>query len=117
MRIDKKIPKSSVPKLLVFSDIDGTFADDKMVFNNSIDSVKLLKKSKGHLILSSSKPAKSIYSILESLHLNEPFVFENGGGVYIPRKLFNLINKRGVKLNKKYSKWEMWKYKRSVDYQ
>lgn len=76
-------------KILIFSDLDGTLLDDKTYsFEKAKDALNLIKKLKIPLILTSSKTKKEIEYYRNKLKNKDPFISENGGGIFIPKNYF-----------------------------
>lgn len=74
-------------KVLVFTDLDGTLLDDKYSFNKALPALEFLREKDIPLILCSSKTRREIESCRNRLNNNDPFISENGGGIYIPKSL------------------------------
>lgn len=75
--------------LVVFSDLDGTLLDHTTYrYQAARPALRLLKKRKIPLIPCSSKTAAEIERVRRSLHLDHPFISENGGAISIPRRYF-----------------------------
>ena len=68
---------------IIFSDLDGTLLDHKTyTFEPASEAISVLKSRKIPLILSSSKTKTEIEKIQSKLILKDPFIFENGSGVF-----------------------------------
>lgn len=79
-----------MPKFVVFSDLDGTLLDnDTYCFKSASDALKLIDSKDIPLILCSSKTRKEIELYRNLLHNNDPFISENGGGIFIPKNYFS----------------------------
>jgi len=73
----------------VFSDLDGTLLDhDTYGYEPARPALDLLKRGKIPLILCSSKTRAEMAGIRRQLKLEDPFISENGGAIYIPHKTF-----------------------------
>jgi mannosyl-3-phosphoglycerate phosphatase len=77
------------PKLIIFTDLDGTLLDSKYSFKHALPALSLLKKKNIPLILCSSKTKIEIEHYRKKLKNLHPFISENGGGVYVPKKYFS----------------------------
>lgn len=74
---------------LVFSDLDGTLLDAKTYrFPAALPALGMLRVRRIPLVLCSSKTRREIEVYRERLGNNDPFIFENGGGICIPEGLF-----------------------------
>jgi mannosyl-3-phosphoglycerate phosphatase len=71
--------------LILITDLDGTLLDhDTYQFDAARPALSLLKQLQIPLILNSSKTAAEIVSIRDEMDNNDPFVVENGSGIYYP---------------------------------
>lgn len=75
-------------KTIIFSDLDGTFLDNRYSFSRSIPGLSLLKEKNIPLIFCSSKTMAEIEYYRKELSINDPFISENGGAIFIPKKYF-----------------------------
>ena len=74
-------------EVIVYSDLDGTLLDhDTYGYEPARPALDLLRKNKIPLILCSSKTRAEMAGIRQELGLEDPFIVENGGAIYIPRK-------------------------------
>lgn len=73
---------------IIFSDLDGTLLDHKTyTFEPASEAISVLKSRKIPLILSSSKTKTEIEKIQSKLILKDPFIFENGSGVFYKNRV------------------------------
>lgn len=71
--------------LLIFTDLDGTLLDHHSYsFKGAEEALQRLRRHSIPIILTSSKTRAELQTLQEKLGLNEPFISENGGGVFIP---------------------------------
>ena len=71
--------------LLIFTDLDGSLLDHQTYsFKDAEETLLHLRQRAIPLILTSSKTRAEIKKLQEKLRLNEPFIAENGGGIYLP---------------------------------
>ena len=76
-------------KFIVFTDLDGTLLDAKTYsFEPALPAIKLLKEKEIPLIICSSKTRKEIEYYRRKLDNHDPFISENGGGIFIPKGYF-----------------------------
>ena len=76
-------------KLIVFSDLDGTLLDEEdYSFKEALPGLRALKEAGIPLVLCSSKTAAEICVLRRKLRIQDPFIFENGGGVMLPKGAF-----------------------------
>ena len=71
--------------LLIFTDLDGTLLDHHSYsFKGAAEALQRLRRHAVPVILTSSKTRMELRKLQERLGLNEPFIAENGGGVFVP---------------------------------
>lgn len=71
--------------LLIFTDLDGTLLDHHTYsFQGAAEALRRLREHATPLILVSSKTRAEILKLQERLGFNEPFISENGGGIFFP---------------------------------
>ena len=69
--------------LLIFSDLDATLLDHNTYsFQEALPALQLIRKRKIPLILSSSKTYDEMIVIRKELSNHDPFIYENGSGIY-----------------------------------
>jgi len=74
--------------LLIFTDLDGTLLDGQTYdFSPALPALSLIRSLKIPLILVSSKTRAEIEDLRKRLSLEDPFIAENGGGVFFPGTL------------------------------
>ncbi len=73
--------------VIVISDLDGTLLDHYTYqFDAARPALEYLKTLDIPLILNSSKTAAELIVIRQELDNHEPFIVENGAGIYLPKK-------------------------------
>ncbi len=77
-------------KLIIFTDLDGTLLDSNYSFKTALPALRLIKKKNIPLILCSSKTRTEIEHYRKRLKNIHPFISENGGGIFIPKKCFKI---------------------------
>lgn len=76
--------------LVIFTDLDGTLLDSKTYsFEAALPALSLIRREKIPLIICTSKTAAEIKEIRRKLGNSDPFISENGGGIYIPSGFFS----------------------------
>ena len=79
-----------MPKMVVFTDLDGSLLDPLTYsFDAASEALHALQTSDIPLVLASSKTRAEIEPIRFRLNHLHPFTVENGGGLYIPKGLFD----------------------------
>ncbi|WP_159784235.1 HAD-IIB family hydrolase [Sodalinema gerasimenkoae] len=92
--------------LVVFTDLDGTLLNSHDYrFDEAIPTLTLLKQRNIPIIPVTSKTRVEVEPLLKDLQLQEPFIIENGSGVFIhpEDKRFNL---------KETESWQGYRLKR-----
>jgi len=75
---------------VIYTDMDGTILDHyNYSYEKSKEGLEILKKKNIPIILCSSKTKSEIVYWKKILDINHPFISENGGGIFIPKKYFN----------------------------
>ena len=74
---------------IVFSDLDGTLLDAKTYrFDEALPALEVLRTQGIPLVLCSSKTRPEMEIYRKSFNNRDPFIFENGGGIFIPPGMF-----------------------------
>ncbi len=77
------------PFLVIFSDLDGTLLDESTYsWVDAREAIEVCKRRSIPIVLVSSKTRAEMEVISTQLRLGAPFVTENGGGVFFPKKTF-----------------------------
>jgi mannosyl-3-phosphoglycerate phosphatase len=81
---------TTTPKLVIFTDLDGTLLDRSTYsFEAAQPALDLIKQKDIPLVLSSSKTMAEIEFYRKALENGHPFISENGGAVFIPKDYFS----------------------------
>lgn len=73
-------------KSLIFTDLDGTFLNhDDYLFDDSKESLSLIKQKKLPLIFTTSKTKEEVETLQKKVAIKEPFITENGAALFIPK--------------------------------
>ena len=76
-------------RLVILTDLDGTLLDQESYsYEAAVPAVGKLKSLGIPIILCSSKTGSEISSLWKELALGDPFIVENGGGIYCPPRYF-----------------------------
>jgi mannosyl-3-phosphoglycerate phosphatase len=75
-------------KLIVFTDLDGTLLDSNYSYEHSLKAVNRLKEREIPIIFCSSKTRAEQEVYRKELVINDPFIVENGGAIFIPKGYF-----------------------------
>ena len=77
--------------LLIFTDLDGSLLDHHTYSHTAADAMlSQLQQENIPLIPATSKTRAELIQIRQELHLNTPFITENGAAIYIPTDYFPL---------------------------
>jgi mannosyl-3-phosphoglycerate phosphatase family protein len=75
--------------LVVVTDLDGTMLEQRTYsFEQSWPTIEKLRHSAIPLVLCSSKTAAEIMSLQRQIEIEDPFICESGGAIYMPRNYF-----------------------------
>ena len=75
---------------IIFTDLDGTLLDsDTYSYEKANNALQLLKKKEIPLIFCTSKTRAEIEFWRNKMGNNDPFISENGGGIFIPKNYFS----------------------------
>ena len=89
-------------QLLIFTDLDGTLLEHKTYsFKSAEPALKKIQEKKIPLIFTTSKTRLEIEYWQKKLDIYQPFISENGGGLFIPKNYFSTPFKFN-KIIKKY---------------
>ena len=76
--------------ILIFTDLDSSFLDrSDFSFGNNLDMTRQLFEEGHFVIFNSSKTFTELKNFSHEQSFDLPFICENGGGIYAPKKYFN----------------------------
>jgi mannosyl-3-phosphoglycerate phosphatase family protein len=79
----------SPPPLVIITDVDGSLLDQETYsYADSLPAISKLLSLQVPLVLCSSKTRAEIRRLRDELHLNDPFIVENGGAICAPEQYF-----------------------------
>jgi mannosyl-3-phosphoglycerate phosphatase len=81
-------------QIVIFTDLDGTLLDSRYSFRKALPAVHSAVEKKVPLVLCSSKTRAEIERLRSKLNNNDPFITENGGGIFIPRGYFESLRRK-----------------------
>ncbi|MFQ5928106.1 MAG: HAD-IIB family hydrolase [Acidobacteriota bacterium] len=77
---------------VIISDLDGTLLDQETYdYSPACPALEELKERNIPLVLCSSKTAAEMIPFRLEIQNRDPFIIENGGGIYIPKNYFSTI--------------------------
>ncbi|MFZ5571009.1 MAG: HAD-IIB family hydrolase [Thermodesulfobacteriota bacterium] len=83
----RKIRVKKPGLLVIFTDLDGTLLNHAdYSFVDALPALELIKRSNIPLIFCTSKTRSEVEELRGILELDEPFIVENGGGVFFPEE-------------------------------
>jgi mannosyl-3-phosphoglycerate phosphatase len=83
----KKIP---TPFYVIFTDLDGSLLDhDTYSWAEAAEALSLCRRERVPVVMVSSKTGAEMEVIAKAMALSAPFISENGGGIFIPKKAFD----------------------------
>ncbi len=109
----------SPPSHLIFTDLDGTLLDHQTYeWKEASPALNLCRKNGVPIILVSSKTRAEMDTLRRQLNLFDPFVSENGGGVFFPVETFTDAPKgaRASKLQGQRESVDLWEWSLGTPY-
>ena len=80
---------------ILITDLDGSFIDHITYdYSPALPALEELRKRRIPVVFCSSKTAAEMIALREAVGNSDPFIVENGGGVYIPRHYFPGIEEK-----------------------
>lgn len=74
-----------MPDLLICTDLDGTLLNHHNYrFDEAQEALDIIRERQIPLILVTSKTFSEVVDLQEALQIRQPFIVENGAGIYIP---------------------------------
>jgi mannosyl-3-phosphoglycerate phosphatase len=84
-----KCPSEERMFSIVFTDLDGTLLDHFTYdFSPALPALQALKDRRIPVVFCSSKTSVGMRALRRAMNNEDPFIVENGGGIYIPRGYF-----------------------------
>ena len=81
---------TTTPKLVIFTDLDGTLLDQNSYsFEHALPALRAIREKGIPLVFSSSKTRSEIDFYRKKMENAHPFISENGGAVFIPKDYFS----------------------------
>lgn len=76
-------------RLIIFTDLDGTLLDrETYSYEKVLETISTLKKHKIPIVFCSHKTCAELQIYLRKLAINDPFIVENGGAIFVPCNYF-----------------------------
>jgi mannosyl-3-phosphoglycerate phosphatase len=84
-------------EFIIFTDLDGTLLDFKTYsFDSALEALTFIKDNNIPLIITTSKTKAEVSDFMRMLNIHEPFIVENGGGIFLPKIYRGVITEIGV---------------------
>jgi mannosyl-3-phosphoglycerate phosphatase len=78
---DKKEPR----RLIVFTDLDGTLLNHgDYSYDEALPALERLRTMRAHIVICTSKTRQEVVALQRELGIIDPFIVENGGGIFSP---------------------------------
>lgn len=74
--------------LVIFTDLDGTLLDHRYSWSPAVEGLQELRRRKIPVVLCTSKTRGETEQYRREMGIDDPFVVENGGAIFIPRGYF-----------------------------
>jgi mannosyl-3-phosphoglycerate phosphatase len=73
--------------MMIFTDLDGSLLDHAdYSYESALPALEKIRSGNVPLVMCTSKTRKEVEPLMAELRLREPFIVENGGGVYFPER-------------------------------
>ena len=83
-------------KMIIFTDLDDSFLDNgEYSFAAARPSIERIKRTGIPLIITTSKTRREVEFLQRNMGIREPFIVENGGGIFFPRGYRDWIIENG----------------------
>lgn len=83
-------------QVIIFTDLDGSLLDhEDYSFAAARPSIERIKRAGIPLIITTSKTRMEVEHLQQDMGIREPFIVENGGGIFFPRGYRNLVISNG----------------------
>jgi mannosyl-3-phosphoglycerate synthase len=87
----EKGKKIAEKKSVVFTNLEGTLLHPLTdSYTQALDTIRLLQGKRVPIIFCSAKTRSEQQVYREELNINEPFILERGGAIFIPKEYFHL---------------------------
>ncbi len=87
---------------IIFTDLDGTLLDRDYSFEGAKPALQLIKRKKIPLVFCTSKTKEETEFWQRKMGINDPFITENGGAIYIPKGYFDFQFRYGMETDRYY---------------
>lgn len=90
-------PIGRIPvRMIIFSDLDGSLLDHEgYSFAAALPSLERMKRAGIPLIITTSKTRREVEPLQREMGIREPFIVENGAGIFVPCGYRNWIVENG----------------------
>jgi mannosyl-3-phosphoglycerate phosphatase len=79
-------------RIIIYSDLDGAFLDESNYsFLESLSALRAAQKRGIPVVFCSSKTRAEIEDIRKAAKVNDPFIVENGGAIFVPEGYFPIV--------------------------
>jgi mannosyl-3-phosphoglycerate phosphatase len=83
--------------IIIFTDLDGSLLNhENYSFQGAAPALKRIRACNIPLIFTTSKTRKEIETLQKKMDLQEPFIVENGGGIFFPSRYKKLKIKNSI---------------------
>jgi mannosyl-3-phosphoglycerate phosphatase len=89
--------KTKKEKKIIITDLDGTMINDNYDFSKLKNIIKKIKSKKIPICFCTSKSYEELKILNKKINNKDPFILENGAGIFIPKNYFSFkINKKNL---------------------
>jgi len=96
--------RRTAPRLVIFSDLDGTFLDhNSYSFGDALPAFHDCLSGGVPVVFCSSKTRAEMAPLLRKLECPDPFIAENGGAIFVPPSYFPFGGSGAIRLGAPYA--------------
>jgi HAD superfamily hydrolase (TIGR01484 family) len=93
------------PFFIIFTDLDGTLLDHTTYgWKEAVPALDICRRRGVPVVFASSKTRAEMDVLRRRMSLSDPFISENGGGVFFPRETFSAPPRRPLRPPRKNAK-------------
>lgn len=83
--------------MIIFTDLDGSLLDySDYSYHAALPALEMILSGNIPLIMCTSKTRKEVESLQNEMGITEPFIVENGAGIYFPQKYHRFRIEKGT---------------------
>jgi mannosyl-3-phosphoglycerate phosphatase len=97
MTVEPSPKEMPAPYYVIFTDLDGALLDhDTYSWTEASEALSLCRQKAVPVVMASSKTGAEMAILTEEMALSAPLISENGGGIFVPEKVFDHLPDGGI---------------------